>query len=259
MGQDMAHLAEAQALLQNVPAMKQQGQAQARALTHLNLASLCVSVGSNVKHHFFPAWQLSWQRLLTGGCCFLSDPGVTANNWPFSFWSDAASWFNFFPGCLWPLCCSQPWLFCCWGAQAFVLAQTMKSPCLLPFWLSIFEQEENRKPQKTIMNKKKWENTNFNGHKCIVLILLKHPGLSLMFAKLFRLPVKCILQWVFLGWKDETFHLTTVKIRLFNISKLTSFFRHYIPQNLLFTVKNSVNHYFSMAAKEEKFFCKMPC
>lgn len=70
----------------------------------------------------------------------------------------------------------------------------------------------------------------------------------------FLLPVKYILKRIFLGWKNGTFHLTTVKIRLFNISKLTSFFRRYISQNLLLAVKNSVNHYFLMAAKEAMFF-----
>lgn len=44
---------------------------------------------------------------------------------------------------------------------------------------------------------------------------------------------------VALCWKNGTFHLITVKIKLFNISKFTPFFRHYIPQNSLLTVKNS--------------------
>lgn len=48
MGHDRAHLAQAQAVAQ-------QGQPRAHALAPWNSLSLCVSLGSNVKHHPFPA------------------------------------------------------------------------------------------------------------------------------------------------------------------------------------------------------------
>ena len=49
----MAHLAEAQALLENVPTVKQQGQRTSSCLGSLEFTSLYVSLGSNVNHFFF--------------------------------------------------------------------------------------------------------------------------------------------------------------------------------------------------------------
>lgn len=68
------------------------------------------------------------------------------------------------------------------------------------------------------------------------------------------------MKWrVFMVWKNETSHFKTVKIGLPQYFKMYSSFRYYILQNLLLTVKNTVNHYFWMAAKEEKLFWKIHC
>lgn len=65
----------------------------------------------------------------------------------------------------------------------------MKSQCLLLFQLSILKHE-NIKSQKTIMNKKKKANHQFQWTQCIILIILKLSGFGLMFAKQFFLHVK---------------------------------------------------------------------
>lgn len=53
MGCDMGRPAEAQALLENVPTAKEQGQRTNLCLGSLEFTSLYVSLGSNVKHFFF--------------------------------------------------------------------------------------------------------------------------------------------------------------------------------------------------------------
>lgn len=73
------HLAEAQALLGTVPTMRQQGQHTSSRLGSLEFTSRYVSLGSNVKHCFFPAcltafltmagrWKMP--RYLRPWCCY---------------------------------------------------------------------------------------------------------------------------------------------------------------------------------------------
>jgi len=55
------------------------------------------------------------------------------------------------------------------------------------------------------------------------------------------------------GLKEWNFSFKNCQNQTFPYFKTYSYFRHYIPQNLLLTVKNSVNHCFWMAGKEEMF------
>lgn len=131
----------------------------------------------------------------------------------------------------------------------------MKSHFLSLLQLSILKQEENMKSQEARINK----------NLTILMDIMYHFNNN----DISWFPFVCktisyvcclILKWrVFIVWKNEASYFKTVKIGLLQYFKMYSSFRHYIPQNLLLTVKNTVSHYFWMAAKEEKLFWKISC